>query len=87
MGYTKPVPVNKEDIMVGNKYYTCNYSGVMGITVCKVFDDGAVLVKVEKDKLKPFVRKGKYIFDNAEMAKSASRDWEKDERKRKKRTK
>lgn len=84
MGYTKPIPVNREDIKVGNKYYTCNHSGVMGITVCKVFDDNAVLVKVKNDKLKPFVRKLKYIFDNVEMARSASRDWESDERKRKK---
>ncbi len=84
MGHRKPIPVNKQDIKVGNKYYTCNYSGVMGITVCKVFDDDAVLVKVKNDKLKPFVRKLKYIFDDAEMAKLASRDWEKDERKRKK---
>lgn len=79
--------MKREDIKVGNKYYTCNYSGVIGITVCKLFDDDEVLVKVEKDKFKPFVRKLKYIFDNVEMAKSASRDWEKDERKRKKRAK
>lgn len=87
MGYIKPIPVNREDIKVGNKYYTCNHSGVMGITVCKVFDDNTVLVKVKNDKFKLFVRKIKYIFDNAEMAKLASRDWESDDRKRKKKEK
>lgn len=46
-----------------------------------------MLVKVKGDKFKPFVRKLKYIFDNAEMAKFVTRDWESDERKGKKRKK
>jgi hypothetical protein len=85
MGYTKPVPMKREDIKVGNKYYTCNYSGVIGVTACKILDNDTVLIKVKNDKIKPFVRKLIYLFDNAEMAKSACRDWESDEKKRKKR--
>jgi len=85
MGYTKPIPLKKEDIKVGNKYYTCNYGGVIKVAVIKIFHDtNSVLVKVNDDKRKPFVRNINCIFDDPKMAKLASRDWEKGERKRKK---
>ena len=79
MGYTKPVPVKKEDIKVGNQYYTCNYSGTVTVTVIKILDKGNVLVKTKKSK--PFVREIAYIFDNPEMAKFAGRNWEKSQKK------
>lgn len=79
MGYTKPVPVKKEDIKVGNQYYTCNYSGTVTVTVIKILDKGNVLVKTKKSK--PFVRELAYIFDDPEMAKFAGRDWEKAQKK------
>lgn len=83
MGYIKPIPTERENIIVGNQYYTCNYSGAIKVTVMKKFDDSTVLVKTPSKKSKPFVRHMKYIFDNPEMAQSARRNWEHDERKRK----
>lgn len=88
MGYTKPIPLKKEDIKVGNIYYTCNYGGVDKVAVVKIFNDtNSVLVKVNDDKRKPFVRNINYIFDNSEMANAASRNWESSERRRKKKKK
>lgn len=87
MGYKKPIPVEINKIVIGEKYYTCAYSGAVGVIILKIFKGtNSVLVKVhsKKKEHKPFVRSGNYIFDNFEMAKSANRDWEHDERKRKK---
>lgn len=54
------------------------------VTVIKIFHDtDPVLVKVKSKKCSPFVRSMKYIFGNFAMAKSADRNWEHDERKRK----
>lgn len=72
--------MKKENIKVGNQYYTCDYSGAIRITVLKIFDDAVLVIT----KNKPFVRSIKYIFDNPEMANKARRNWEHDERKRKK---
>lgn len=86
MGYKKPISVEKKDIKVGNQYYTCAYGGTIRVMVIKIFDDtNSVLVKVKSKKCSPFVRSVKYIFDNPEMAKFAGRNWESDNRKRKKR--
>ena len=85
MAYVRPIPVNKENIIIGNKYYTCSYSGAIKIIIIKIFDDtDCVLVKTNSDKSKPFVRSIKYIFDNFDMARSAGRNWEHEERKRRK---
>ena len=85
MAYVKPIPVKKENIIIGNKYYSCSYSGVIVITVIKRFDDtNCVLVKTKNNKCKPFIRNIEYIFDNQDMARSAGRNWEHDQRKRKK---
>lgn len=55
------------------------------VTVLKIFDDTAsALVRVKSNKIKPIEKKLNYIFDNPVMAKCAGRDWEHDERKRKK---
>lgn len=84
MGHVKPIPVKKENIIIGNRYYSCSYLGIIAVTVIKKFDDtNTVLVKVNSNKFKPFIRSIKYIFDNPDMAKSAGRSWEHDERKRK----
>ncbi len=84
MGYMKPVPVEKEKIRIGEKYFTCTYTGAFMVTVVKIFKEtDSVLVKVKSAKCKPFVRSMKYLFDNQEMAKTAKRNWEHDERKRK----
>lgn len=83
MAHKKPVPVEKEKIKVGNKYYTCSYSGVSAVTVIKIFDN-SVLVKVKSNKCNPFVRSMDYIFDNPQMAKTAGRSWEHDQRKKRK---
>ena len=84
MGYIKPIPVKPEDIEVGNKYYTCSYSGAITVTVIEIFDkENKVLVKVKNNKCKPFIRNMNYNFDNSRMAKCAGRSWE-SSRKRKK---
>lgn len=67
MNYVKPVPVKKDELIVGNQYYTCSHSGVIKVTLLKIFlDTQSVLVKVgsKKKELKPFVRSMRYIFDN-----------------------
>lgn len=79
--------VEKSNIKVGNQYYTCTYGSVIKVTVLKIFKDkNAVLVEMgnKKPGRKPFVRYTKYLFTNIEMARTAFRDWEHDERKRKK---
>lgn len=74
MGCKKPIPVKPEDIKVGNKYYTCGYTGIEMVTVIKIFEkENKVLVKVKSDKCKPFIRNMNYIFDNSPMAKGAVR--------------
>lgn len=87
MGYRKPIPVEINKIVIGEKYYTCSWTGVIAVIVLKVYQNtNTVVVKVnsKKKNLESFVRPVKYIFDNPEMARSAGRDWEHDERKRKK---
>lgn len=87
MGYRKPIPVEINKIVVGEKYYTCSWTGVIAVIVLKVYQNtNTVVVKMnsKKKNLESFVRPVKYIFDNPEMARSAGRDWEHDERKRKK---
>lgn len=52
----------------------------------KLLDDGTkALVKTKKGN--PFVRELKYIFAKGESAKNASRDWEHEQRKNKKKKK
>jgi hypothetical protein len=85
MWWTRPIPVTRDKIIVGELYYTCSYTGVVNVIVLKIFDDtNCVLVKInnKKPKFKPFVRSMDFIFDNREMAKSAGREWEHSERKR-----
>lgn len=80
------IPIEKSNIKVGKQYYTCTYGSVIKVTIIKVFQDtDAVLVRFKDNK--PFVRQIKYIFDNAHKANSAYRDWEHDERKRRKQKK
>lgn len=84
MGYKRPIPVKKEDIKVGNKYFACSYCGPIGVTVLKIFmDTDCVLVQTGGKKVKPFVRQREFIFNNVVMARAAGRDWEHEERKRK----
>lgn len=74
--------IKKENIKLCNKYYTCNYSGEVAVTVIKIFnEEDKVLVKANSNKCKPFVRDIKYIFDNPQKAKNARHDWEHDQRK------
>ena len=88
MGWIRPIPVAKEDIKIGNRYYTCEYSGSISVTAIKIFyDKNSVLVKAKDNKRNPFVRSMNYIFDNLGMARSACRNWEHDERKRKRKRK
>lgn len=84
MGYIKPIPVDKEKLIIGRTYYTCNYSGACKVILIKInLDTNKVLVKGKKDT-QPYIRPIKYIFDNPEMAKFAVRNWENETRKNKK---
>ena len=87
MKHKKPVPIEINKIIIGEKYYTCSWTGAISVIVMKIFNDtNSVLVEINSKKkgYKPFVRPVNYIFDNQEMAKSAGKAWEHDERKRKK---
>ena len=59
------------------------------IRICEIYytlsfdDTNCVLVKTKNNKCKPFIRNMEYIFDNQDMARSAGRNWEHDQRKRK----
>lgn len=88
MTWTRPIPVSMSEIEIGKQYYTCSYSGPIKITIIKIFyDTRKVLVKLKRDKYAPFVRSVEYIFLDSVMARSAGRNWEHDERKRKRKAK
>lgn len=64
-------------LQIGEKYYTCSYTGVERVSIIKIFDDNEhVLVKADKEgnKAKPFVRHIKYIFNSDNKAKNAMKD-------------
>ena len=37
MGYKKPIPVEINKIVIGEKYYTCSYSGTISVIILKIF--------------------------------------------------
>lgn len=77
--------INKDKIIFNTQtYYTCNYTGTIGVKILKLFDDGCVLVQAKKD---PFVRPLMYVYNTREDARRGGRDWEHYERKRKKKEK
>lgn len=74
--------INKDKIVFNtHTYYTCSYSGPVGVTILKLFDDDCVLVK---NKAGTFVRPLMYVYNTDEDARKGGRDWEHYERKRKK---
>lgn len=84
----KPIAVERENIVVGNQYYTCGYTGVAKVTVIRIFPkENKVLVKVKSDKCRPFIRKMEYIFDDPRKAKGAGRKWKDSQRKKKRKKK
>ena len=73
--------INKDKIVFKTKtYFTCSYTGTVGVKILKLFDDGCVLVENKGGK---FVRPLMYVFNTEEDARRGSRDWEHYERKRK----
>lgn len=73
--------INKDKIVFNTKtYYTPTYGSPIGVKILKLFDDGCVLVK---GKNAPFVRPLMYVYNTAEDARKGGKDWEHDERKRK----
>ena len=73
--------INKDKIVFNTQtYFTCSYSGAIAVKILKIFDDGCVLVQAGK---KPFVRPLMYVYNTTEDARKGGRDWEHDERKRK----
>lgn len=77
--------LQKQDIVIGNKYWTCSWSGRICVTVLKIFKDtDCVLVMTGGKKAKPFVRQIKFVFTDEEECKRAGKQWEHDEKLRKK---
>lgn len=73
--------INKDKIVFNTKtYYTCSWSGVAGVKILKLFDDGCALVQAGK---KPFIRPIQYIYNEYEHARRGGKEWEHYERKRK----
>ncbi len=76
--------IDKENIKFHSKtYYTSTYGGVIPVKILRLFEDECVLVKTGKGN--PFVRAIKHVHNTQEEAKRRGRDWEHDERKRRKR--
>ena len=49
MGYIKPIPVDKEKLIIGRTYYTCNYSGACKVILIKInLDTNKVLIALRK---------------------------------------
>lgn len=70
--------INKDKIVFNtHTYYTCSYSGAIGIKILKLFEDGCVLVKTKNGT---FVRPLMYVYNTEEDARKGGRDWEHYER-------
>ena len=75
-------PVKAEDIKVGEKYYTCNYTGVVMIKITKIDTNSVVGTTIINKKTVPIVRSKRFIFDNPDGAKRTGHEWEHADRKR-----
>lgn len=74
--------INKDKIVFNTKtYFTPSYTGVIGIQILKMSTDGSLLVKTKSSK--PFVRQIKDVYNEEIHARYGGREWERDERKRK----
>ena len=72
MGYIKPIPVDKEKLIIGRTYYTCNYSGACKVILIKInLDTNNVLVKGKKDT-QPYIRPIKWENENRKNKKKKS---------------
>lgn len=70
--------INKDKIIFNTQtYYTCSYSGAVGVKILKLIDDKRVLVQCGKNT---FVRPIQYMFNEYEHARKGGRDWEHYER-------
>ncbi len=64
--------INKDKIVFNeHTYYTCGYSGAIGIKILKFFEDGCVLVKT---KTGTFVRPLMYVYNTEEDARKGGRN-------------
>lgn len=76
--------INKDKIVLNEYvYWTCQYSGAAKVKILKVLDNDRVLVDTMIKKQAPIVRELKFIFNKEEYAKTAMKEWEHAERKRK----
>lgn len=77
--------INAEKIIFETQtYYTPAWNGTTAVKIVKLFPDGKVLVKTKKDT---FVRPLKHMYNTDKAARIGRREWEHDERKRKKKKK
>lgn len=73
--------INKDKIVFNTKtYFTCAYTGPVGVKILRLFDDGCVLVQAGKNT---FIRPIEYVYNEYEHARKGGREWEHYERKRK----
>lgn len=85
MGYLEKRHVKKEDLKIGETYYTCSYTGAIKVTLLEMLKYGNVLVEQKRKKgNKKLIRPRDYMFSNPEFAKQCGKRWEHYERKRRK---
>lgn len=77
--------INRDKIVFKTQtYFTCSYTGAVGVKILKLFDDDCVLVQ---NKRGTFVRPLMFMYNKEEDARRGGREWEHYERKRKKKKK
>ena len=73
-------PVDKDKIIFNKQsYYTCSYTGAVSVKILKLVGKDKVLVQ---NKGGTFIRPIKYVFESYDDARRNGRNWEHDERKR-----
>ena len=64
MKHKKPVPIEINKIIIGEKYYTCSWTGAISVIVLKIFNDtNSVLVIIKKWR-NPLVKHGSMMNVN-----------------------
>lgn len=78
-------PVSKDKIIFNTQsYYTCTYSCAVKVRILKLVGKDKVLVQ---SKTGVFIRPINYVFHHLRDAQRSVKNWERDERRKKKREK
>ena len=62
------------ELEIGKKYYTTGYTGTYAVILLEIIDERTALVKTKNGN--PFKKSIKWLFENEEAVKNASRAWE-----------